>query len=195
MAVAFVMDFQGGTRQQYDEVIAKMDLGGETAPGGLFHAAGSYEGGWRVVDVWESVEQFERFRDEKIIPYVTEAGLAPPTVRTIEVAEQKPGSGAEPALVQVVHLPGLDRERFAEADREILAASGGRPPAEVTFHVNGPEGDGYCVIDAWTSKEARDEFLRGTVQPRVQPLLSGAPDLQDLDVEATLRPREAVRSR
>src|SRR3954447_7169232 len=147
MAVALILDFPGGTRARYEQVIEKMELGGQTAPGGLFHAAGAYEDGWRVVDAWEDMARFERFRDEKIIPLVAEAGLQPPQVRAIEVAERKPGSGATPALVQVVRLPGLDAEAFAAADAKILAAAGG-PPRELTFHVNGPDGDGWCVVDA-----------------------------------------------
>jgi quinol monooxygenase YgiN len=191
MAVAFVLDFPGGTREQYDQVIERMELDGQLAPGGLFHAAGSYGGGWRVVDVWEDMAQFERFRDEKIVPYTAEVGLEPPQVRAVEVAERKPGSGATPALVQVVRLPGLDAERFAAADAEILAATDG-PPPDVTFHVNGPEGDGWCVIDAWESKEARDRFIEERVRPIVESRLTGPPDVQDLTVEATLRSRETT---
>ena len=192
MAVAFVLDFPGGTREQYDQVIAKMDLGGQTAPGGLFHAAGPYGDGWRVVDVWEDMAQFERFRDEKMIPYVAEVGLGPPRVRAIEVAERKPGSGATPALVQVVRLPGLSADAFAAADAKILEATGGRPPEAVTFHVNGPEGDGYCVVDAWESKDARDRFIREVVQPVVESQLTGPPEIEDLTVEGTLRERETA---
>jgi hypothetical protein len=84
MSVALVLDFAGGTRKQYDDIVDRMELGGRMAPGGLMHVAGSYEGGWRVIDLWEELEQFERFRDEKIIPHVGAVGLAPPSVRVIE---------------------------------------------------------------------------------------------------------------
>jgi hypothetical protein len=33
------------TKEQYDAVVDRMDLGGRMAPGGLIHVAGSYEGG------------------------------------------------------------------------------------------------------------------------------------------------------
>ena len=59
MAVAIIIDFKGGTLDQYDEVVEKMDLGGKTAPGGLFHWACKTDDGFRVVDVWEDRAEFE----------------------------------------------------------------------------------------------------------------------------------------
>jgi hypothetical protein len=195
MAVAMILDFPGGTREQYDQVVEKMELGGQLAPGGLFHAAGSYGDGWRVVDVWEDMARFERFRDEKIVPYTSEVGLAPPQVRAIDVADRKPGSGAAPALVQVVRLPGLDGEAFAAADAKLLAASDGEPPPELTFHVNGPDGDGWCVVDAWESKDARDRFLEDRIRPAMEEAgLAAAPEFEDLVVEATLHARAAAKA-
>lgn len=189
MAVCLILDFPGGTRDQYDQVVDKMGLNGELAPGGLFHAAGSYEGGWRVVDVWEDMATFERFRDEQIVPYTQEVGLEQPQVRVVEVDERKQGSGADPALVQVVYLPGLDRDGFQAADERILGADH-KPPENCTFHVNGREGDGWCVVDGWDSKEARDAFFEERVKPVMGDApLQGPPDMQDLTVEATLRPR------
>ena len=99
MAVALILDFPGGTRAQYDRVVEKMDLHERMPDGGMFHAAGSYEGGWRVIDVWEKLAEFERFRDAKIIPLAQAEGLQPPTVDVVEVAEQKRGSGSRPELV------------------------------------------------------------------------------------------------
>jgi hypothetical protein len=186
MAVALILDFPGATKEQYDEVMKRMELGGQMAEGGLFHAAGSYDGGWRVVDVWADMATFEHFRDEKIGPITAAVGLQPPAVRAVEVHEQKPGSGGEPELVQVVTLPGLDADGFHEMDEEIL--TDGRAPEAVTFHVNGPTEGGWCVVDAWTSKEARDRFMEEQVKPAAEgSALTGPPELQDLAVEATLR--------
>jgi hypothetical protein len=43
--------------------------------GGLFHVAGPMPGGWRVVDIWESEEAFERFAGERPIPAVQQVGV------------------------------------------------------------------------------------------------------------------------
>jgi hypothetical protein len=63
MAVAVVMDFEGATLDQYDQVVAKMGLsaGGAGPPGALFHWVTETDGGVRVTDVWETREQFDRF--------------------------------------------------------------------------------------------------------------------------------------
>ena len=41
MAVARVLDFPGGTQEQYEEVVERMQLGGRMAPGGKIHVAGT----------------------------------------------------------------------------------------------------------------------------------------------------------
>ena len=88
MAVAVEMNFRGATLDQYDEVIQKMGFapGGAGAPGGLFHWVTGTDDGIRVVDVWESMEQFQQFAEEQIRPYSREAGFeSEPEVRTYEV--------------------------------------------------------------------------------------------------------------
>jgi hypothetical protein len=88
MPVAIVMDFPGGTLEQYDEVIAKMGLtpGGPGAPGGLFHWATATDDGIRVTDVWESREQFDAFSESTIGPITQEVGVpGPPQVTYYDV--------------------------------------------------------------------------------------------------------------
>lgn len=81
MAIAVLMEFPTGTVEQYDAVIAEMNLGGKTAPGGIFHVAGPMEGGGiRIVDVWESQEAMEKFAGEQIMPITQKHGIAPPRV-------------------------------------------------------------------------------------------------------------------
>ena len=85
MPTAFILDFEGGTLDQYDEVIEKMDLGGKSAPGGIFHWVAQTDDGIRVVDVWEKPEVFQAFSEEKIGPITAEVGLSEPAVATYEV--------------------------------------------------------------------------------------------------------------
>jgi hypothetical protein len=78
MAVAVQMDFRGATLGQYDQVMTKMDLARESAgiPGGaLFHWVTETADGLRVVDVWETREQFEAFAREQILPFTREVGI------------------------------------------------------------------------------------------------------------------------
>ena len=88
MAVAVQLDFRGGTLEQYDEVIQKMGFmtRGAGPAGLLFHWATKTADGIRVVDVWESREQFEKFGQEKIGPITAEVGVpGPPQTTFLEV--------------------------------------------------------------------------------------------------------------
>ena len=77
MAVAVEMNFRGATLDQYDQVLEKMGLTprGSGPPGAVSHWAAKTDDGIRVVDVWETKEQFERFAQEQIGPYTREAGF------------------------------------------------------------------------------------------------------------------------
>ena len=84
MAVAIVMDFPGGTLDQYDAVIAGMGLvpGGPTPEGAIFHFVTRTDDGIRVIDVWETQEQFEKFAEDQIGPQTQKAGVPGPPVMT-----------------------------------------------------------------------------------------------------------------
>lgn len=88
MAVAVKLNFRGATLDQYDQVVKEMGFtpGGQGAPGGLFHWVTETGDGIRVVDVWESKEQFERFAQEEIGPKTQQAGFpSPPEITFHEV--------------------------------------------------------------------------------------------------------------
>jgi hypothetical protein len=94
----------------------------------------------------------------------------------------------------VVTIPGLDAESFAAADAEILPD--GRPPEHLTFHVNGPVDGGWCVVDAWDSKDARDRFIEERIRAVMETApLTGPPQFEDLVVQATLLERAGAAAR
>ena len=75
MAVAFLVDASGTTQERYDQVIETLQRAGITAQGRIFHVAGPMEGGWRIVDVWESQEAVNKFFQE-LGPALQAAGIA-----------------------------------------------------------------------------------------------------------------------
>ena len=88
MAVVIVNEIEGGNQELYDDVTSKVMDGGELPDGCQVHIAGPVESGRRVITVWDSEEQFQSFRDEKLIPTVREiAGddAGPPKIDTDEV--------------------------------------------------------------------------------------------------------------
>jgi hypothetical protein len=74
MAVVIVNEIEGGNQDFYEQVNPKVMPGGNLPDGCQLHIAGPVENGWRVITVWDSEEQFQQFRDEKLIPAIREAG-------------------------------------------------------------------------------------------------------------------------
>jgi hypothetical protein len=186
MAVAYILDFAGGTLDQYDAVLEKMQLGDRLPAGALFHAAGVNDDGLRVCDVWESEEAFQRFAETNIVPVTESVGLPRPEIRTFEVSQVR-GAGTGPVeFVQVVSIPGGDAEMFGALDAKVIGPSGEVPEACV-YHVNGALGDGYTVLDYWSSKAARDEFMQTRVGPSVAALgIDAEPMIEELTVHNSM---------
>ena len=74
MAVVVVNEIEGAGQEFYDQVNPKVMPGGELPDGCQLHIAGPAENGWRVITVWDSEDQFQKFREEKLIPVMQEAG-------------------------------------------------------------------------------------------------------------------------
>jgi hypothetical protein len=80
MSIAVVIDLEGVTAEQHDALVAAMGLAGQSAaatPGLIFHAAGPSPTGWRVIDVWESEADLERFQRERLLPAAEHIGGLP----------------------------------------------------------------------------------------------------------------------
>ena len=64
MAYGIVHQFAGGTQDQYEASVAVVHPSDGSLPEGqLFHAAGPSSNGWTVVVVYDTQENYERFRD------------------------------------------------------------------------------------------------------------------------------------
>ena len=74
MAVVIVNEIEGGSQEMYDKVNPKVMEGGSLPEGCQLHIAGPVENGWLVITVWDSEDQFQQFRDEKLLPALREAG-------------------------------------------------------------------------------------------------------------------------
>ena len=83
MAVAIEMRFTGATLAQYDEVMRLMDLGDEPPEGALFHWVAATDDGIKVVDVWETMDQFNAFAEASITPNTQKAGVPGPPEMTV----------------------------------------------------------------------------------------------------------------
>ena len=61
--------------QMYDETLPRVEAAGEFPPDGLeYHVAFESGGSFRVSEIWDSREQFEKF-GERLMPILADAGI------------------------------------------------------------------------------------------------------------------------
>ena len=63
------------TAEQYDETIRRLEKSGDWLPEGLdYHVAFKSDGNFRVSEIWDSREQFDRF-GERLMPILDDVGI------------------------------------------------------------------------------------------------------------------------
>ena len=82
MAMAQLLEFHGGTEEQYHDLHLEVAPEGKLAPGALFHIGGPIENGWRVVNVWETQDAAQTFFRERLFPILQKHGLGTPDSQT-----------------------------------------------------------------------------------------------------------------
>jgi hypothetical protein len=90
MAVGIRIKFAGLSQEDFDAVNAHIDPVADPPRGILFHASGPVDGGWGVIDFWESREAFDAFQDDRIQKAVAATGVqlqGPPDVKEFPVHE------------------------------------------------------------------------------------------------------------
>ena len=68
MAVLMTAEVAGQTEQGYDGMRTHLDALLESAPGFVLHTAHPVEGGWRVLEIWETKEDADRFFAQHVAP-------------------------------------------------------------------------------------------------------------------------------
>jgi hypothetical protein len=72
---------------QYDEARAKVNWEGDEPTGGIAHVAWLADDGFRVVDVWETAEDFNQFANDRLMPVIAgEMGISSQPNVTIKPA-------------------------------------------------------------------------------------------------------------
>jgi hypothetical protein len=89
MAIGIRIKLPGITQEQYDQAHDHINPD-RTAPEGLlFHASGPVDGGWGIIDFWESREAFDAF-SSRIAEGMQGAGVqpqGPPDIKEFPVHE------------------------------------------------------------------------------------------------------------
>jgi hypothetical protein len=91
MPVAVVQDWvEGGNDTKGYDAIHERVMASGTPDGFRMHAAGATpDGGFRIFEVWESQDHFDRFAEERLMPILREIGAGgdPPTLTSYELHE------------------------------------------------------------------------------------------------------------
>lgn len=89
MAIGLRLKFDGGTQDQYEAVHSELGIAENPPEGMIFHSAGPIEGGWGVIDFWESREHFDRFQQSRLGPTIQALGdrapQGPPDIKEFPV--------------------------------------------------------------------------------------------------------------
>jgi hypothetical protein len=80
MAIAMLLEWSGMDEAKYLALVDRLALGDRMFPGAMTHVAGPTDDGWRVVDVWDSHEAFDRFWEEKLQEASGHVGIQAPSV-------------------------------------------------------------------------------------------------------------------
>jgi hypothetical protein len=72
MAVVVSAVSPGLTAEMYEALTGRLMPGDQLPDGCQLHIGGPVEQGWRVISVWESQEEFQRFREETLLPTIRE---------------------------------------------------------------------------------------------------------------------------
>ena len=85
MAVVVIQEFEA-PQDEYEQVNAKI---GDAAPEGLILHSVSDLGGdkWKMVDIWESAENFQNFVQNTLVPAIAEVNPDAPQAPEPEVLE------------------------------------------------------------------------------------------------------------
>jgi len=75
MPVCTRLSFKGGTPFQHESIHAHLNVQIDPPDGLILHAEGPVEGGWSMLDVWESHDAFDRFAATRALPIDSIPGL------------------------------------------------------------------------------------------------------------------------
>ena len=79
MAMAFLVEIPGVSEEDYEKVTTKVNESGSPA-GCLFHGGGPFEGGIRLLEVWETPEAAEAFYSSQLLHDATSGATNQPRV-------------------------------------------------------------------------------------------------------------------
>jgi hypothetical protein len=90
LAIGIRIKLPGVTQEQFDTAHDQINPDRSPPPGMLFHASGPIDGGWGIIDFWESRADFDAFLEGRIQPGIAASGVqmqGPPDIKEFPVNE------------------------------------------------------------------------------------------------------------
>jgi hypothetical protein len=90
LAVGIRIKLPGVTQEQFDAAHDHINPDRSPWPGLLFHSSGPIDGGWGVIDFWESRADFDAHLESDIQPGIAASGVqmqGPPDIKEFPVHE------------------------------------------------------------------------------------------------------------
>lgn len=84
MTVVSTLDIDGLTALEYRAVMDELGVEERAEPGIYLHLATPLESGFRVVEIWDHKEGFDRFVDARLAPAGDAVGIQPEMVITVK---------------------------------------------------------------------------------------------------------------
>jgi hypothetical protein len=85
MSVLVVIEVPGGSSALDEALVDAWSITGDPPAGNRLRLAGPMDGGWRVISLWDSREQFEAFLDERLHLTLDDGGGEQPIVSFWEI--------------------------------------------------------------------------------------------------------------
>ncbi|HEX2272576.1 MAG TPA: hypothetical protein VHG90_01745 [Acidimicrobiales bacterium] len=98
MAIMVIIEWEGMTPENYDELRAAVGWLDQAPQGGRCHLVAFGDGGVRMTDVWDSAEDLQNFVDGKLMPEVRNLGLPDQARLTILPLHEMSVPGTDPIL-------------------------------------------------------------------------------------------------
>lgn len=86
MPVLMIMEWEGVSLEQYDELRRITEFETDHPEGGMFHVAALDGDHLRVADLWESAAAFQKFVDTRLVSAASQLGIqTQPKTHVLEV--------------------------------------------------------------------------------------------------------------
>jgi hypothetical protein len=111
MAVATFMSWSDLTADQYNSVMARLNLDVNPPAGGVLHVAALTDEGLEVCEVWQTERAFRGYLEQRLLPVARELGLSgDPDVKVVQMHNLY---AADPDMIDrigAVSLPAMVAE-------------------------------------------------------------------------------------